>query len=135
MNIIVTGGAGFIGSHLVGALLERGESVSVIDDFNSFYDPALKRENIEPFFSNPNFTLHELDIRDFGSLGLAIGEAKPDVICHLAARAGVRPSIEEPILYEEVNSLGTLNILESDQGAQIKEFYLRRLIFGLRTEQ
>jgi UDP-glucuronate 4-epimerase len=136
MNIIVTGGAGFIGSHLVNALLERGESVSVIDDFNSFYDPALKRENVEPFFSNPNFTLHELDIRDLGSLSLAIGEAKPDVICHLAARAGVRPSIEEPILYEEVNSLGTLNILESIKGLKLKNFIFAASssVYGLNSK-
>ena len=136
MNIIVTGGAGFIGSHLVATLLEKGEKVSVIDDFNSFYDPALKRENIEPFLSNPNFTLHELDIRDLGSLRLAIGHSQPDVICHLAARAGVRPSIAEPILYEEVNSLGTLNILESIKGLGLKNFVFAASssVYGLNSK-
>jgi UDP-glucuronate 4-epimerase len=136
MNIIVTGGAGFIGSHLVATLLEKGEKVSVIDDFNSFYDPALKRENIEPFLSNPNFTLHELDIRDLGSLRLAIGQSEPDVICHLAARAGVRPSISEPILYEEVNCLGTLNILESIKGLGLKNFVFAASssVYGLNSK-
>ena len=136
MNLIVTGGAGFIGSHLVSALLERGEKVSVIDDFNSFYDPALKRENIEPFLSNPNFTLYELDIRDLGSLRLAIDDAEPDVVCHLAARAGVRPSIEEPILYEEVNCLGTLNILESIKGRDLKNFVFAASssVYGLNSK-
>lgn len=136
MNVIVTGGAGFIGSHLVSALLERGEKVSVIDDFNSFYDPALKRENIEPFLSNPNFTLYELDIRDLGSLRLAINDAEPDVVCHLAARAGVRPSIAEPILYEEVNCLGTLNILESIKGRDLKNFIFAASssVYGLNSK-
>ena len=125
MKVIVTGGAGFIGSHLVKALLDRGESVAVIDDFNAFYDPALKRENVEPHLKNPKFTLHELDIRDLDAVRTVIEKERPEVVCHLAARAGVRPSIEEPILYEEVNCLGTLNILES-----IKEIGLKNFVFA-----
>lgn len=122
MNIIVTGGAGFIGSTLVESLLSRGEKVFVIDDFNAFYDPLLKRENIAPFLSNPNFTLIEMDIRDRAKVFEAVKKASPDAICHLAARAGVRPSIDDPLLYEEVNCVGTLNILEAVKGIGLKNF-------------
>lgn len=122
MNIIVTGGAGFIGSTLVESLLFRGEKVFVIDDFNTFYDPLLKRENIAPFLSNPNFTLIEMDIRDSAKVFEAVKKASPDAICHLAARAGVRPSIDDPLLYEEVNCVGTLNILEAVKGIGLKNF-------------
>jgi len=113
MKIIVTGGAGFIGSHLTTALLERGEQVVVIDNFNDFYDPALKRENIALFASNPGFKLYEADIRDTEVIASIFRDEKPDAVCHLAARAGVRPSIELPVLYEQVNCLGTLNLLEA----------------------
>lgn len=122
MKILVTGGAGFIGSSLVRELLERGESVAVVDDFNGFYDPLLKRENIAPFLSNPDFSLYELDIRDRAALTKAIRKVEPEAICHLAARAGVRPSIEDPLLYEEVNCVGTLNILEAVKGAGLRNF-------------
>ncbi len=122
MNVTVTGGAGFIGSHLVRALLERGERVVVIDDFNDFYDPALKRENVERLGSHENFKLFEVDIRDRGAVERVFTEEPPDVVCHLAARAGVRPSIEEPQLYDEVNCVGTLNILEAVKGAGLKNF-------------
>lgn len=113
MKIIVTGGAGFIGSHLTSALLERGEQVVVIDNFNDFYDPAIKRENVALFSSNPRFSLHEADIRDGEKISEIFRTERPDAVCHLAARAGVRPSIELPVLYEQVNSLGTLNLLEA----------------------
>lgn len=122
MKIIVTGGAGFIGSHLVTALLEKGEKVVVIDDFNGFYDPLLKRENIQPFLNNPLFRLYEADIRDKAKV-LEIFEAERcDSVCHLAARAGVRPSIEDPLLYEEVNCVGTLNLLEASRINKVKNF-------------
>ncbi len=120
MNIIVTGGAGFIGSNLVCALLERGESVSVIDDFNDYYDPALKRDNIAKLQDNPLFTLFEVDIRNKDDIEKVLRKARPQVICHLAARAGVRPSIEAPLLYEEVNCGGTLNVLEAARSAGIE---------------
>lgn len=122
MKVLITGGAGFIGSHLVGALLARGDSVAVIDDFNDYYDPALKRENIEPFASNPAFTIHAIDIRDSAAVAFVIKSEAPDVVCHLAARAGVRPSIAEPKLYEETNCLGTLNILEAVKKIGLKNF-------------
>lgn len=113
MKILVTGGAGFIGSHLASELLKRGSAVAVIDDFNDFYDPRLKRENVALFSGDPRFTLHELDIRDAAGVREVFERERPDAVCHLAARAGVRPSIQDPVLYEEVNCLGTLNILEA----------------------
>ena len=124
MKVLVTGGAGFIGSHLVDALLKRGEEVVVIDDFNDFYDPGLKRGNIVQHASDPAFTLFELDIRDRARLKEVLRETSPEVVCHLAARAGVRPSIEDPLLYEEVNSIGTLNLLQGvrDSGLSLKNF-------------
>lgn len=122
MKIIVTGGAGFIGSHLASALLERGEQVAAIDDFNDFYDPRLKRENAEALLKNPSFSLFEADIRDRKAVAEAFAAFKPDAICHLAARAGVRPSIDDPVLYEEVNCLGTLNLLELSRKDGIKNF-------------
>lgn len=122
MDILVTGGAGFIGSTLVEELLKRGERVAVVDDFNDFYDPSLKRENISGASGNKAFRLFECDIRDRGKVSEAIRSFRPEVIVHLAARAGVRPSIEDPVLYEEVNCLGTLNILESVKGTGLKNF-------------
>lgn len=122
MNIIVTGGAGFIGSTLTEELLKRGDKVTVIDDFNDFYDPALKRENVKPFENNPNFRLYEFDIRNTAKVLECVEREKPDAICHLAARAGVRPSIEQPLLYEEVNCVGTLNLLEAARKAGLKNF-------------
>lgn len=122
MKILVTGGAGFIGSHLCQALLARGEQVAVIDDFNDFYDPALKRENVELLSESPGFTLHELDIRDSSGVDRVFQAERPDVVCHLAARAGVRPSIQDPLLYEEVNCVGTLNLLEASRKAGVGNF-------------
>ncbi len=122
MKIIVTGGAGFIGSHLTGALLERGEQVVVVDDFNDFYDPTLKTENAELYLGKPGFTLYEADIRDRGKVASILREEAPDAVCHLAARAGVRPSIEEPLLYEQVNCVGTLNLLEAARRSGVSNF-------------
>ncbi len=112
-NVLVTGGAGFIGSHLVGRLLGEGRwRVSVVDDFNDFYDPALKRRNVEPHEGREDFRLYEADIRDRAALEKIFVEAAFDVVVHLAARAGVRPSLAEPELYAETNIRGTLNLLE-----------------------
>ena len=122
MKILVTGGAGFIGSTLTAALLERGEKVAVIDDFNDFYDPLLKRENIRPFEANPSFILHEADIRNGKKVLEVFRDDPPEAVFHLAARAGVRPSIQQPMLYEEVNCAGTLNLLEAARLTGVKNF-------------
>ena len=97
-NVLVTGGAGFIGSHLVERLLaEGGRAVHVVDDFNDFYDPSVKRRNVEPHLGREGFRLHEADIRDRAALANIFREARFDCVVHLAARAGVRPSLERVI--------------------------------------
>ncbi len=122
-NILVTGGAGFIGSHLVERLLgEKVWRVSVVDDFNDFYSPEIKRANIAALLENPNFRLYETDICDARSLEKVFAENDFDVIVHLAARAGVRPSIVQPKLYAETNINGTLNLLELARKYNIKQF-------------
>lgn len=122
MNILITGGAGFIGSHLADALLARGEKVTVIDEFNDFYDPKLKRENAAPHLSDPAYRLVEGDIRDSGKVSKLLEGTRFDAVVHLAARAGVRPSIEEPLLYEQVNCVGTLNLLEAARKTGVGNF-------------
>ncbi len=125
-NILVTGGAGFIGSHLVEKLLAEGVwNVVVADDFNDFYAPSIKRENIQPFLQNPRFSLKEIDICDYENLRKIFAENSFDVIVHLAARAGVRPSLEQPRLYAETNINGTLNLLEL-----AREFGVKQFVFG-----
>ncbi|MCP9495874.1 MAG: GDP-mannose 4,6-dehydratase [Pyrinomonadaceae bacterium MAG19_C2-C3] len=122
-NILITGGAGFIGSHLVGRLLgEGGWHVTVIDDFNDFYDPGLKRCNLRPYLESDGFRLVEADIRDRAALNRLFEESAFDVIVHLAARAGVRPSLIEPLLYSETNITGTLNLLELARQREIRQF-------------
>ena len=126
MRVLVTGGAGFIGSHLVERLLgEGGWRVEVVDDFNDFYDPALKRRNVAPHLSRPGFRLHEADIRDRAALDRLFRDAPFDCVVHLAARAGVRPSLAEPLLYAETNITGTLNLLEL-----AREHRVRQFVFG-----
>jgi UDP-glucuronate 4-epimerase len=112
-NVLVTGGAGFIGSHLTRRLLGRGDQVTALDDFNDFYDPARKRRNVEPFLADPSYRLLEGDIRDEQLVERTFGNGGFDGVVHLAARAGVRPSLREPILYEDVNCIGTLRLLEA----------------------
>ena len=113
MNLLVTGGAGFIGSHLSARRLARGDRVVVVDDFNDFYDPALKRENVRDLLAHPAFRLVEGDIRDRALAFRTFGEERFDAVLHLAARAGVRPSLKDPVLYEEVNCVATLHLLEA----------------------
>ncbi len=118
MHILLTGGAGFIGSHLTRRLLARGDRVTVLDDFNDYYDPARKRANVAPFLADgsPGYRLVEGDIRDMALVDRTFAHAADggfDAVIHLAARAGVRPSLQEPILYEEVNCVGTLRLLEA----------------------
>jgi len=122
-SILITGGAGFIGSHLVDRLIADGDwRITVADDFNDFYDPSIKRANIEEHFSNPNFKLVEADIRDFYSLHEVFNEGKFDCVVHLAARAGVRPSLTEPRLYVETNINGTTNLLELARQHAVTQF-------------
>lgn len=118
---LVTGGAGFIGSHVVDRLLHDGWQVTVVDDFDDFYDPALKRENIAAHVRHPAYRLVQADIRDQQALRAALPD-RFDVIVHLAARAGVRPSIADPVLYQEVNVRGTQNLLELARERQIGQF-------------
>jgi UDP-glucuronate 4-epimerase len=128
MTIVVTGAAGFIGSHLCERLLGRGHRVVGVDNFDPFYDPALKRRNLAAASAHPSFTLVQADIRDSAAVQAALGEAgagEPEAIVHLAARAGVRPSIEEPELYTEVNLLGTMSMLEV-----ARRLGVRRFVFG-----
>ena len=122
-NILITGGAGFIGSHLVDHLLAEGYGhISVIDDFNDFYDPAIKRANVSRHEKSPNYRLFEADIRDQAALQNIFAGNKFDCIVHLAARAGVRPSLAEPLLYAETNINGTLNLLELARAHHVKQF-------------
>lgn len=122
-RILVTGGAGFIGSHLVDRLLATDvEQITVIDDFNDFYDPEIKRANIRRQLEDPRYQLAEADIRDRAALEQALAAREFDCIVHLAARAGVRPSLSQPQLYNETNVNGTLNLLEIARERSIKQF-------------
>lgn len=121
MKAIVTGAAGFIGSHLTERLLNDGWTVIGVDSFDDFYDPRIKRRNIAACLPDPRFQLVEADIRDKAAMGKTIG-ADTDVIVHLAARAGVRPSIAEPALYADVNINGTVVLLEIARERQIPKF-------------
>jgi UDP-glucuronate 4-epimerase len=122
-NILVTGGAGFIGSHLVERLLGEGTwRVMVVDDLNDFYSPEIKRANIAPFRGAANFNFVESDIRNAEAMRKVFDANEFDAIVHLAARAGVRPSLCHPKLYAETNINGTLNLLELARDFDIKQF-------------
>ena len=122
-NILVTGGAGFIGSHLVERLLgEATWRVTVVDDLNDFYSPEIKRANIAPFRDAANFSFVESDIRNADAMRKVFDANEFDAIVHLAARAGVRPSLCHPKLYAETNINGTLNLLELARDFDIKQF-------------
>ncbi len=122
MNIILTGGAGFIGSHLAERLLRDGCRLEIVDDLNDYYAPALKRENLEAVRRAGAFEFHHADIRDTARMDAIVRAARPDAIIHLAARAGVRPSLEQPLLYEEVNMLGTTGLLEACRHHGVPKF-------------
>jgi len=122
MNILVTGGAGFIGSHLSTRLLELGHRVTALDNFNDYYDPKVKRDNVAGLLGHKRYQLIEGDIVEASLVQRLFAEQKWDGVVHLAARAGVRPSIQEPHLYYQVNLAGTLNLLEGCRLHQIKKF-------------
>lgn len=119
-RVLVTGAAGFIGSNLTRHLLDQGNIVVGVDNFDSFYNPQLKRANISNLLKNSNFELCEGDIRDSAFINEVMATHKPDTVVHLAARAGVRPSIEQPVLYYDVNVTGTLVLLEAMRNNGIK---------------
>ena len=120
MRILVTGGAGFIGSHLVEKLLSLGHDVAILDDFNDFYDPQIKRQNIAAVAKD--VAIHHLDLRDSGAVRDLFHREKFEAIAHLAARAGVRPSIQNPQLYYDTNVDGTLHLLDAARVTGVERF-------------
>lgn len=122
MKVLVTGCAGFIGSHVAEALLERGDSVIGVDCINDYYNIKFKEENLKLLKKHHGFVFYKKDICDYKAMRKIFEKQKPDKIVHLAARAGVRPSIEHPLLYQEVNVKGTLNLLELAKEFKVKSF-------------
>jgi len=125
MRVLITGGAGFIAHHLAAALLRTDAQVTLLDNFNDYYDPEIKRQNVRALEAYGKVSLHVVDILDKDGLRRVFEETRPDTIVHLAAWAGVRPSIERPALYTDVNVTGTVNLLEL-----AKEFSTECFIFG-----
>lgn len=123
MKVLVTGGAGFIGSHLTERLLSLDYEVVVVDDFNNYYCPSWKRNNATKFFAHENCEIVECDIRNYSGMADIFDEHKFDFVYHLAARAGVRASIEDPFTYQEVNINGTLLLLEFIKKHPCKQFF------------
>lgn len=139
-HILVTGGAGFIGSHLGHRLLGRGDRITVLDDFNDYYDPARKRANVAALRRRPEaadgFRLVEGDIRDAELVDGLFAGGGFDGVVHLAARAGVRPSLAQPILYEDVNCIGTLRLLEAARrhGPRVFVFGSSSSVYGINEK-
>jgi UDP-glucuronate 4-epimerase len=122
MRILVTGGAGFIGSHVCERLLREGHSVAVIDDLNDFYSPDAKLANLETVRQFGPVAFYRGGITDEGFVGKVFEESRPEAVIHLAARAGVRPSLEQPLLYGLVNVQGTLGLLEASRKFGVSKF-------------
>ncbi|HXP34303.1 MAG TPA: GDP-mannose 4,6-dehydratase [Chthoniobacterales bacterium] len=120
MKILVTGGAGFIGSHLVEKLLADGHDVAILDDFNDFYDPQIKRDNIAAVANQ--IAVHDVDLRNGEKVTEVFRREKFNAVAHLAARAGVRPSIQQPQLYYDTNVAGTLHLLEGARTSGVQRF-------------
>jgi UDP-glucuronate 4-epimerase len=135
-RILVTGGAGFIGSHVSRRLLARGDSVTVLDDFNDYYHPARKRANVAPLLVRATYRLVEGDIRDAALVDGLFRDGRFDAVIHLAARAGGRPSLAEPILYVEVNCIGTLRLLEAARahGPRVFVFGSSSSVYGINRK-
>ncbi len=124
-RVLVTGAAGFIGSHVSEALLARGDAVTGVDNFDDFYPAAIKWANLEQSLAQPGFSLAKANVRDSVAMSRVVADSKPSAIVHLAARAGVRPSIAQPALYADVNIGGTVTLLQAAREAGITRF-----IFG-----
>jgi UDP-glucuronate 4-epimerase len=124
LKILVTGGAGFIGSHLIDRLVERGDEVLCLDAFNDFYSPAIKRRNIGRHVESDAITLVEGDVLDAKVTAEVFEGFRPERVVHLAARVAVRPSIASPLLYEQVNVQGTMRLLELSAKHKVKQFIL-----------
>jgi UDP-glucuronate 4-epimerase len=124
-RVLLTGGAGFIGSHVAEALLRRGSQLAIVDELNDFYSPQRKEENLAEVRRSGTFEFIQQDICDKAGLHDIFERFRPDVVVHLAARAGVRPSLDDPALYERVNIAGTLNLLDLS-----REFRVPMFIFG-----
>ena len=125
MNILVTGGAGFIGSHLCEKLINLGFKVICIDNFDDFYKPAIKENNISKIIKDNNFKIYRVDICNLEQIDEIFSKNNIELVIHLAAKAGVRPSIKDPLLYEKVNVTGTVNLLEC-----CKNHNISKLIFA-----
>ncbi|MBE9502500.1 MAG: GDP-mannose 4,6-dehydratase [Dehalococcoidia bacterium] len=121
-TVLVTGAAGFIGSHLVERLLSMGHQVVGVDNFDGSYSPTIKWANICTIRDRDGFLLVEGDIRDAPLLDRVFSENDIGVVVHLAARAGVRPSLEQPLLYQDINIRGTLNLLEASRAFGVEQF-------------
>src|SRR5678815_4586449 len=119
---LVTGGAGFIGSHVIDKLLARGDSVACLDDFNNYYDVALKRRNVSRHVGKGSFTLIEGDIRNDDLLSSIFASYRFTKVIHLAARVGVRASVTSAEIYDDVNVRGTFNLLEQARHRRIEQF-------------
>ena len=124
-QMLVTGGAGFIGSHLIERLLKEGYEIVCLDNFNDYYNPEIKRNNIKLFLKEKRFNLVEADIRDKDTLKKIFEKYKFRKVIHLAAQAGVRLSLKQPNLYVDVNINGTLNLLEL-----CREYKIKKFVFG-----
>ncbi len=122
MRLLVTGAAGFIGSHVAELLLQRGDTVAGLDNFNDYYNPAQKRDNAALLAHYPGFTMHERDLRDEATMAHVVAEGRFDAIIHLAAMAGVRYSIERAPLYVDVNVRGSVNLLEAARKSGVPHF-------------
>ncbi len=122
MRVLITGGAGFIGSHVAQQLIHQGHEIAIVDDLNDFYSPDLKIANLREVRQAGWFRFYEEDIRDESAMRDVFSAVRPEAVIHLAARAGVRPSLEQPLLYESVNVRGTLVLLEQSRMSGVSKF-------------